>query len=352
MRFPISYPQILEQLEHIDAVAYGRTRNFIDGAVTRLSPYLSRGVISLPLVKAAVLKKYTRQQAEKLLQELAWREYWQRVWEARGDAIFTDLKQAQTNIVTHQLPAAIVNAATGITAIDTSIRELYTTGYMHNHCRMYVAALACNIARAHWWQPSRWLYYHLLDGDLASNSLSWQWVAGTFSSKKYYCNQENINKYCHTNQQATFLDKSYDELPAMQVPGQLTATLPFSPSMALPVTPPPILNTQWPTLVYNAYNLDPLWHSGEQVNRVLLLEPSHYRQFPVSEKVMQFIIDLAQNITGIQVYCAEFTALQQLAGDSTLIFKRHPAFAHYQGIVESPGYLFPEVSGYFGSFFA
>jgi deoxyribodipyrimidine photo-lyase len=85
---------------------------------------------------------------------------------------------------------------------------------------------------------------------------------------------------------------------------------------------------------------------------VLLLEPSHYQQFPVSEKVMQFILGLANNIPGIQVYCAEFTDLQQLAGSGILVFKRHPAFAHYEGIAESPDYMFPQVSGYFGSFFA
>lgn len=347
-----AYPEILELLEQIDAIAYGRTRNFIDGAVTRLSPYISRGVISLPMVKAAVLKKFSRNQSEKLLQELAWREYWQRVWEAKGDAIFTDLKMAQTGVVNQQVPAAIVHAATGITAIDNSIRELYATGYMHNHCRMYVAAITCNKARVHWWQPARWLYYHLLDGDLASNSLSWQWVAGTFSSKKYYCNQENINKYCHTNQQNTFLDKGYDVLPTMQIPEALSATIECNLTTSLPATPTPVLNPQWPTLVYNAYNLDPLWHRDEQVNRVLLLEPSHYQQYPVIEKVMQFIIALSGNIPGIQVYRGAFTDLQQLAGNSTVIFKRHPAFSHYQGIAESPDYMFPQVSGYFGSFFA
>lgn len=347
-----AYPEILELLEQIDAVAYGRSRNFIDGAVTRLSPYISRGVINLPMVKAAVLKKFSRSQSEKLLQELAWREYWQRVWEAKGDAIFADLKQAQAGVVHQEVPAAIVDAGTGITAIDSSIRELYATGYMHNHCRMYVAAITCNMARAHWWQPSRWLYYHLLDGDLASNCLSWQWVAGTFSSKQYYCNQENINKYCHTNQQHTFLDFGYDALPTMQIPEALSATVACNLTTFLPPTPAPVLNPQWPTLVYNAYNLDPLWHRDEQVNRVLLLEPSHYRQYPVSKKVMQFIIELAFNISGIQVYCAEFTELQQLAGSSTLVFKRHPAFVHYEGIAESPDYMFPQVSGYFGSFFA
>lgn len=55
--------------------------------------------------------------------------------------------------------------------------------------------LTCTIAQPHWLNPARWMNCHLLDGDLASNMLSWQWVASSFSSKKYYANQENINKY-------------------------------------------------------------------------------------------------------------------------------------------------------------
>ena len=72
---------------------------------------------------------------------------------------------------------------------------------------MYIASIVCNIAKSHWKLPSKWFYYYLLDGDLASNNLSWQWVCGANSSKKYYANQENINKFCFTKQKNTFLDK-------------------------------------------------------------------------------------------------------------------------------------------------
>ena len=57
---------------------------------------------------------------------------------------------------------------------------------------MYVASIACNIAQSHWIVPAKWMYYYLLDADWASNSLSWQWVAGT-NLKKYFANQQNIN---------------------------------------------------------------------------------------------------------------------------------------------------------------
>ena len=352
MSFPVQFEEITQLIDKINPIAYGKTRNYLNGAVTRLSPYISRGVIQLSQVKESVLQNYTRFQAEKLLQELAWREYWQRIWEARGEEIFTDLKKPQEGVDSTAMPEAILQGNTGIEAVDESIRNLYATGYMHNHCRMYVAAIACNIGRTHWLQPSRWMYYHLLDGDLASNSLSWQWVAGTFSSKKYYCNQENINKYTGANQQQTFLDRSYEELMKIEVPNILQLRSECSLTTSLPPTATPVISEKIPTLIYNAYNLDPLWHTTLNANRILLLEPSHYQRYPVSARVIDFMLALSKNIPNIQVFTGSFETLKQHAGQSQLIYKKHPAFQYYFGEAESPDYLFPQVSGAFPSFFA
>ena len=169
--FPTDYGTIVERVNSIDPLQYGKTRNFIDGAVTYLSPYISRGVISVKQVQESVLAKgYPRGAIEKFLQELAWREYFQRVWQAKGDLLFQDLKQPQNDVVHHQMIQALAEAITGIDAIDQSISEFYNTGYLHNHVRMYVASIACNIGSANWLAPAQWMYYHLLDGDLASNT--------------------------------------------------------------------------------------------------------------------------------------------------------------------------------------
>ena len=352
MNFPTDYKSIIERLHNIDPINYARTRNFIDGAVTYLSPYISRGVISLSQVKEQILKNHKPYQVQKLLQELAWREYWQRVWEAKGDEIFTDLKQEQPDTAHHKMISAIENAVTGIDAIDESIKMLSQTGYMHNHFRMYIASLTCNIGKAHWLQPSKWMYYQLLDGDLASNSLSWQWVAATFSTKKYYCNQENINKYSYSHQQNTFLDISYASLIKLDIPDVLKEKSNSFPTTDLPITSTPFIKENIPTLIYNSYNLDPLWHANELANRVLLLEPSHFKNYPVNDKVIQFITALSDNIDDMQIFVGEFDELAQLAKSNNIIFKSHPAFAYYKGIAEDKEMLFPQVSGYFNSFFS
>ncbi len=308
--FPTSYDLIIERINAVNPIKYAKTRNFINGDVTYLSAYISRGVISVAQIKEAVLQKgYKPYEIEKFLQELAWREYYQRVWQVKKEELFTDLKQTQSDFLHHQIPTAIVNASTGIKVIDDQINAFYSTGYLHNHIRMYVAAIVCNNAKSHWLTPARWMYYHLLDGDLASNSCSWQWVAGSFSSKKYYCNQENINKYTGTNQAQTFLDNSYEHIATMPIPNALEAITTIDLKTNLPQTEVPLLDISKPTLLYNSYNLDPVWRATENVNRVLLLEPSHFNKYPVSEKVIDFIIGLSKNIDGIIVYVGEVDAL-------------------------------------------
>ena len=266
-----------------------------------MSPYISRGVISVKQVQDSVLEKgHPAASIEKFLQELAWREYFQRVWQAKGDTLSTDLKQPQANVVHKQMSKAIVDSNTGISAIDKKILEFYETGYMHNHVRMYIASIACNIGKAHWSAPAQWMYYHLLDGDLASNTCSWQWVAGTFSSKKYYCNQENIDRYTRSSQVATFLDTTIETLRSAPIPDSLKSTVELNLKTVLPGISKPNIDANKPTLIYNSYNLDPLWRKNEDVNRILLLEPSHFQKFPVNEKVLEFIINLSLNIPTCQ----------------------------------------------------
>lgn len=295
--FVTDYKAILERTENINAVEYRKTRNFIDGTITYLSPYLSTGVISLPLLKEKILSKYNVEQSYKLVAELAWREYFQRVWEARPELVSQDAKHQATQIF-DDIPLKITESETGIEAIDKGIRHLYEKGYMHNHLRMYIAMLTCNIAQTKWQLPSAWLYYHLLDGDIASNNLNWQWIAGTFSSKKYFANQENINRYCQTNQSGTYLDSSYGKLVHSNVPASLNERQPLQLHTVLPEQGPVELDLNKPLLIYNSYSLDPAWQDNVKANRVLLLEPAHFRNYPVSEKVISFILSLSKIFPG------------------------------------------------------
>lgn len=353
--FPTSYAEILQRIRHIHPVQYGATRNYTNGAVTYLSPYISRGVISTKLVLSKILHRgYKPGQIQKFIQELAWRDYWQQVWKAKGDAINADLKRQQNPVTNTSIARAIVSAQTGIEAIDTAIQKLYTTGYMHNHVRMYVAAIACNIAQSHWKVPAQWMYYHLRDADWASNALSWQWVAGANAHKKYVANQDNINKYCFTQQKNTFLDVPYSAFASLHIPEILKDTPPLVLQTPLPDCKTLVVDTILPTCIYTFYNLDPLWKKEIPANRILLLEPSHFEHYPVSQHTLDFVIDMAEeNIADIQVYVGEFEDLIKAyrINDSTVYYKEHPLNRHYRGTEEPRDWMF-DVQGYYPSFFA
>ena len=354
MQFLTNYKSILERVDAIDPAAYSKTRNFIKGAVTYLSPYISRGVISCRQIKDTLLKKgYPLYQTEKFFQELAWREYWQRTWCHLGDKIFTDIRNPQQDTSHRLMIKNISKATTGIDAIDVQISSLINNGYLHNHVRMYLAGITCNLGKAHWLQPSRWMYYHLLDGDIASNTLSWQWVAGSFSSKKYIANQENINKYLQSNQAGTFLDMPYEKILSQAVPAQLRETYPLELQTVLPAAATQFfIDSNRPLLLYNSYNIDPQWRKDESANRVLLLEPSHFKRFPVSEKVISFIIQLArENIPGIQIFTGEVSDLPQIHTASNITSIKHPLTYHYPGNKDPYPWMFPELEGHFPSFF-
>lgn len=350
--FKTDFESIVEWVERIDPIRYARTRNYIDGDVTYLSPYISRGVISTKYVLERTLARgFEPQRIEKFIQELAWREYYQRTWQAKGESIDRDLRLSQVDVGNTQIAALLVDGRTGIEAIDSAIAGLYETGYIHNHIRMYIAATACNVAKSHWSTPARWMYYHLIDGDWASNALSWQWVAGTASNKKYFANQENINRYCYTNQTGTFLDVAYADFDEIAVPDELADTTTPELVSHFPDPAPLTLRSGLPTLIYNSYNLDPRWHSDIDANRILLLEPSHFLKLPVSSRVIDFILALGKNIDGLQVFVGEFADLVQQYNLEDIRFKEHPLCRHYAGTEESRDWMF-DVAGYFTSFFS
>lgn len=209
-------------LSCIDPIAYARTRNFGDGHVTRLSPYIRHGVLSLNAVRNHALTQCSEPlQITKFIQELAWRDFWQRVYATHPDWAWNDVEPYKTGFTAadyaEQLPEDIVTATTGIACVDAFIRTLTSTGYLHNHARMYLAAYVVHFRRVRWQAGARWFLRHLLDGDVASNNLSWQWVASTFSNKPYIFNLENVARYFATTVDVSPhanapLDASYETL--------------------------------------------------------------------------------------------------------------------------------------------
>lgn len=206
----------LKKLNSIDAVAYARNRHFLNGAVTHLSPFLRHGCLTLNETFDSVKKRFGSQ-AEKLLVEFAWRDYWRQVWYAEGNVIYSEMEPPKVAIGHAPLSDDILQGKTGLHCMDAFINDLLTTGYVHNHARMWLASYLVHHRKMDWRAAADWFEARLIDGDIASNHLSWQWVTSTFSSKPYFFNKDSLarytgEKYCANCQAQCPFDASYDAL--------------------------------------------------------------------------------------------------------------------------------------------
>jgi deoxyribodipyrimidine photo-lyase len=347
----LSYDEILAIIDAFNPVAYAKTRNHLQGAVSRLSPYITRGVISLPAVRDRVLAHHTARDAEKFIQELAWREYFQKVYQAKGEQIFTDLRFPRTDWRHHEVVAGITNAATGITAVDAELTALMEQGYMHNHARMWTAMLACNVAKAHWYNMSRFMYYHLLDGDLASNTLSWQWVAGTSVQKQYVANQHLINTCSATKQHGTYLDVPIDTVGEITTPVELAKHEPFSLRMSYPQSDEISDVSGKTVLLYHPWSIDPLWRAEQSSERIFVIEPRLFDRFPISPRVLEHMLRLLKtHVPTAKVFVGNVDTIPGIT-KATVVFKAHPTMLHVAGQQDAVPELFPHVRGYYPSFF-
>jgi deoxyribodipyrimidine photo-lyase len=214
--FPPTRDEALVRIAAVQPAEYSRSRNALNGAVTQLSPYITHGFVSLPEVLKGVRSKHQLKPEDKLVFELGWREYYRHVWQHRGDGIFKSLHEGvlPEDAYAHDIPADILQACTGVPAIDMSVKTLYATGYLHNHARMWLASYMVHLRKVHWRVGAKWMYGHLLDGDLASNHLSWQWVAGTGSHKPYLFNAENVARFAPLawHSAGSVIDTTYEDL--------------------------------------------------------------------------------------------------------------------------------------------
>ncbi len=188
--------------------AYAARRNYDLGPgrhvhVSGLSPYLRRRLVAEEEVVRAVLRRHSASAAEKFVQEVFWRTYWKgwlerrpSVWtayEAERDEEKAALDDRQDLAERY---AQAVAGRTGIECFDAWARELVETGWLHNHARMWFASVWIFTLELPWTLGADFFLRHLLDGDPASNTLGWRWVAGLQTrGKTYLARASNIAKY-------------------------------------------------------------------------------------------------------------------------------------------------------------
>ncbi len=191
--------------------AYERDRNFdhtkagvgstaLPNNVSCLSPYIRHRLVSETEVLQTVLQHEDPQAAEKFIQEVCWRTYW-KGWLERNPNVWQRYchERDQLKALNPALLKAIRSAKqanTGIVCFDAWVQQLITTGYLHNHTRMWFASIWIFTLNLPWQAGADFFMQHLCDADAASNTLSWRWVAGLQTKGKHYlARAENIARY-------------------------------------------------------------------------------------------------------------------------------------------------------------
>jgi deoxyribodipyrimidine photo-lyase len=358
--FPPTREAALARIAAVRPGDYARTRNALDGAVTRLSPYLTHGFVSLPDVLAGVLARGPLHVQHKFVFELGWRAYFRHVWAHRGEAILQSLHPGPLpdEAYARVLPADLRAGATGVPAIDQAVRTLYATGYLHNHARMWLASYVVHLRKVHWRTGADWLLGHLLDGDLASNHLSWQWVAGTASRKPYLFNAENIARYAPPSWRSTGtpIDVSYEVLDAIarsplavngsEAAGVDEPPVGWAPPQAVPPDPETVAGRDvW--LVHPWALGDPPPDLPPDVVCIGWWPAEPLARWPWSGRRLAFVAARMQAITVGQWQGDRDALARALAGARSVVTPADPHVAGSlppQVLQRPPAALFPEVA--------
>ena len=187
-----------------DAGRYAADRNFVRPGhpnISRLSPWVQKRLLLEEEVVATACERWSFEAVEKFVQEVYWRTYWKGWLEQRPEAwsrwaeAVPRLRDALRAEQRSTLEATLAGR-TGIAGFDEWAQELVATGYLHNHARMWFASIWVFTLRLPWELGAAFFYEHLLDGDVASNTLSWRWVAGLQTpGKTYVARADNIAHY-------------------------------------------------------------------------------------------------------------------------------------------------------------
>ena len=207
MNFEASRAKALDKLNNFvenNLSEYSKLRNFDYGPDNRsniscLSPYITHGIINEKEVIKKSLNKFSFAKNEKFIQEVLWRTYW-KGWLELRPSVWTDflieLKKIKGDFQNNQNYKTAIDGKTNVECFNYWVNELKENNYLHNHTRMWFASIWIFTLNLPWQLGAEFFMQHLYDGDAASNTLGWRWVAGVQTQGKHYLASEwNIKKF-------------------------------------------------------------------------------------------------------------------------------------------------------------
>ena len=207
MNFEASRAKALDKLNYFvenNLSEYSKLRNFDYGPDNRsniscLSPYITHGIINEKEVIKKSLNKFSFAKNEKFIQEVLWRTYW-KGWLELRPSVWTDflieLKKIKEDFQNNQTYKNAIEGKTNVECFNYWVNELKENNYLHNHTRMWFASIWIFTLNLPWQLGAEFFMQHLYDGDAASNTLGWRWVAGVQTQGKHYlASERNIKKF-------------------------------------------------------------------------------------------------------------------------------------------------------------
>jgi len=220
MMFEPSRAKALNQLNNFvdnSLAEYSKLRNFDFGPEKRnniscLSPYITHGIINEKEVVQKALSKFSFSKNEKFIQEVLWRTYWKGWLELRPNVwadYLIELNQIKNELQNNKNYLSAIEGKTDIECFNEWVNELKENNYLHNHTRMWFASIWIFTLELPWQLGAEFFMKHLYDGDAASNTLGWRWVAGVQTQGKHYLASEwNIKKFTNNRFQNIKLNEN------------------------------------------------------------------------------------------------------------------------------------------------
>ena len=340
MNIPASRIYALKKLDNFiekNLLEYSKLRNFDFGTQNRkniscLSPYVSHGIVSEEEIINKVLKKHLFNKSEKFIQEVLWRIYWKGWLELRPDVwsdYLVSLKTHREKYKTDKNYLNAVEANTNIQCFNDWVKELKETNYLHNHTRMWFASIWIFTLDLPWELGAEFFLKHLYDGDSASNTLGWRWVAGIQTpGKNYIASEWNIQKFTNNRYEKIKLNKN---------------AKPKAGNKIYPILKNSFLNSEITgnkiLLIFdNNLSFEFSDFKDKKFSKIFIVNSNESRKILLSDNVMKFkeslLQDQLQRLKKIQVDC-EVIKIEDIKKYNDNIYALYPSVGENLDFISS-----------------
>jgi deoxyribodipyrimidine photo-lyase len=339
MKFKDSRAAAVEELNQFienNLLEYSKLRNFDFGPQKRgntscLSPYITHGLIDEVEIIKKTLGKFSFVKNEKFIQEVLWRVYWKGWLELRPN-VWTDyleeLKNIKVNFKDNKDYLDAIEGKTSIECFNEWVEELKKFNYLHNHARMWFASIWIFTLNLPWQLGAEFFIKHLFDGDAASNTLGWRWVAGIQTQgKNYLATEWNIKKFTNNR----FQNIKINEVAAPKLAEKNYSIIEKS------FTNPKLLDGKILLVFDNSLSMELTDFKDHNFKKILIISNTNEtRQIQLSKNILNFktlLITDQLNRLKEKSITAEVIKINELKNI------KEPAYALYPTVGENLDYL-------------